>query len=194
MKLLFASHNEFKVQEIRDLLPSGFELLGLNDLGLLSEIEETANTFEGNALIKAKTAFLSTQIPSFSDDSGLEVEALDGAPGVFSARYAGPEKNDEANCHKLLLDLDSFQNRTARFRTVIAFVTNNEERFFHGSIEGKIVKEPKGSHGFGYDPIFQPLGWDKTFAQVDKTTKNKVSHRAIAFQEFLNFLATVNKI
>ena len=193
MKLLFASNNKNKVNEIRALLPDGFELLGLNDIHFSDEIVESANTYEGNALIKAKTIFEKTGIPCFADDSGLSVDSLGGAPGVYSARYAGPEKNDEANCQKLIDVLEHHNNRSAQFITVIAFVNEMGHYFFTGKIEGEIIHEKRGQNGFGYDPLFVPKGWTKTFAEVSKEDKNEISHRALAFKSFMKFLNNVNK-
>lgn len=189
MKIIFASNNENKVSEIRKLVPNDIELLSLNDMGFTKEIEETKFTLEDNALLKAETIYNSYGMPCFADDSGLEVDVLNGKPGVFSARYAGPQKKDEDNCKKLLEDMKFENNRMAQFRTVIAFKDAENIRFFEGVVKGEIVREPKGKNGFGYDPLFMPLHWSLTFAEVDMATKNKISHRALAFHSFLEFLS-----
>ena len=193
MKLLFATKNDNKAQEIRAMLPSGFQLLSLNDIDFNEEIHETEPTFEGNALLKANTIFQATGIPCFADDSGLVVDALDGAPGVRSARYAGPAKDDLENNNKLLSQLAETKHRSAHFKTVIAYVDGSQTVFFHGEIHGSITHEIHGNQGFGYDPVFIPEGWNRTFAEATKEEKNQVSHRAIAFQQLLTFLNTVNK-
>ncbi len=194
MKLLFATQNEHKASEIRALLPTGFELLSLNDIQFTQDIPETAETLEGNALIKANAIFGHTGIPCFADDSGLEVEFLDGNPGVHSARFAGPEKNDRANSEKLLSLLEHSPNRNAQFRTVIAYVDGTEPRYFEGAVKGTILTDFRGNQGFGYDPIFQPIGWNKSFAEVSTAEKNNISHRSLAFNRFLEYLHGVNKI
>lgn len=189
MKIIFASNNENKVSEIRKLVPNDIELLSLNDMGFTKEIEETKFTLEDNALLKAETIYNWYGMPCFADDSGLEVDVLNGKPGVFSARYAGPQKKDEDNCKKLLEDMKLENNRMAQFRTVIAFKDSENIRFFEGVVKGEILREPKGKNGFGYDPLFMPLHWSLTFAEVDMATKNKISHRALAFHSFLEFLS-----
>lgn len=193
MPLVFASQNEHKVAEIRALLPKGWALWSLNDLGWTEEIEETGETLEQNAQIKAQRVFEVTGFPCFSDDSGLEVQALQGLPGVHSARYAGPEKNDRKNGEKLLQALAPYPNRSAQFRTVIAFVDAKGIHWFSGSVKGNIIHDFRGDQGFGYDPIFVPEGWDLTFAEVEKSVKNKISHRAIAFTKFIEYLTAVEK-
>lgn len=193
MKLLFATKNENKAREIQAMLPPGFQLLSLNDIDFNEEIHETEPTFEGNALLKANTIFQATGIPCFADDSGLAVDALDGAPGVWSARFAGPSKNDLENNKKLLSMLAGTKLRSAHFKTVIAYVDSQQTAFFHGEIHGSITHEIHGNQGFGYDPVFIPEGWNRTFAEATKEEKNQVSHRAKAFHQFLTFLNTVNK-
>ena len=189
MKLIFASHNEHKTTEIRQLLPPDIQLLSLNDLNYHDEIEESAATLEGNALLKATHVFTLFKLPCFADDSGLEVEALDNRPGVYSARYAGEPKNDERNIVKLLDDLKESTNRSARFRTVISLILPTTSLSFEGIIEGEITHEKKGSNGFGYDPVFQPIESSITFAQMSMEQKNTISHRALALEKMISFLS-----
>lgn len=189
MKLIFASHNEHKTTEIRLLLPPEIQLLSLNDLNYHDEIEESAATLEGNALLKATHVFTLFKLPCFADDSGLEVEALDNRPGVYSARYAGEPKNDDRNIAKLLDDLKEFTNRSARFRTVITLILPTTSLSFEGIIEGEITHEKKGSNGFGYDPVFQPIESSITFAQMAMEQKNTISHRALALEKMISFLS-----
>ena len=189
MKLIFASHNEHKTTEIRQLLPPDIQLLSLNDLNYHDEIEESAATLEGNALLKATHVFTLFKLPCFADDSGLEVEALDNRPGVYSARYAGEPKNDERNIVKLLDDLKESTNRSARFRTVITLILPTTSLSFEGIIEGGITHEKKGSNGFGYDPVFQPIESSITFAQMSMEQKNTISHRALALEKMISFLS-----
>ena len=189
MKLIFASHNEHKTNEIRQLLPPEIQLLSLNDLNYHDEIEESAATLEGNALLKATHVFTLFKLPCFADDSGLEVEALDNRPGVYSARYAGEPKNDERNTAKLLDDLKESTNRSARFRTVISLILPTTSLSFEGIIEGEITHEKKGSNGFGYDPVFQPIESSITFAQMSMEQKNTISHRALALEKMISFLS-----
>ena len=189
MKLIFASHNEHKTTEIRQLLPPDIQLLSLNDLNYHDEIEESAATLEGNALLKATHVFTLFKLPCFADDSGLEVEALDNRPGVYSARYAGEPKNDERNTAKLLDDLKESTNRSARFRTVITLILPTTSLSFEGIIEGEITHEKKGSNGFGYDPVFQPIESSITFAQMSMEQKNTISHRALALEKMISFLS-----
>ena len=189
MKLIFASHNEHKTTEIRQLLPPDIQLLSLNDLNYHDEIEESAATLEGNALLKATHVFTLFKLPCFADDSGLEVEALDNRPGVYSARYAGEPKNDERNIVKLLDDLKESTNRSARFRTVITLILPTTSLSFEGIIEGAITHEKKGSNGFGYDPVFQPIESSITFAQMSMEQKNTISHRALALEKMISFLS-----
>lgn len=189
MKLIFASHNEHKTTEIRQLLPPEIQLLSLNDLNYHDEIEESAATLEGNALLKATHVFTLFKLPCFADDSGLEVEALDNRPGVYSARYAGEPKNDDRNIVKLLDDLKESTNRSARFRTVITLILPTTSLSFEGIIEGEITHEKKGSNGFGYDPVFQPIESSITFAQMSMEQKNTISHRALALEKMISFLS-----
>lgn len=187
MKLLFTSSNQNKTSEIRSQLPS-FEILNLKDVGCEVDIPETADTFEGNARIKANFGFENYNVPCFSDDSGLEVIALKNAPGVYSARYAGPEKNDEANLIKLLADLENEKNRDACFKTVIVLILDGKEYVFEGKVNGTIIHEKRGEYGFGYDPIFVPNGFTKTFAEMTIEEKSGLSHRAKAVKKMVDFL------
>ena len=188
MELIFATHNQNKVKEISAILPSIIKLKSLNDLNFTNQIPETSKTLKGNALIKARTIFNEFHRDCFADDTGLEVEALNGAPGVYSARYAGNKKRDEDNIYKLLKELRNHDNTKAQFRTVIALIYNHKEFIFEGIIKGKIIKEIKGGNGFGYDPIFQPENHLLSFAELSTEKKNKISHRAIAFRKLIDFL------
>ena len=190
MKLIFATHNKNKLKEVKSLVPSSIELLSLDEINFNDDIEETADTIEGNAILKAKTIYEKTGINCFADDSGLLVDALNGAPGVYSARYAGDKKNDEANMQKLLHELATTENRNAHFKTVIALIIEGKEYLFEGIINGKIISEKKGNDGFGYDPIFVPDGYTETFAQMNSETKNAISHRGIALKKMIEFLKT----
>lgn len=191
MKLIFATHNKNKLKEVKSLMPHTIELLSLDEINFNTEIEETSETIEGNALLKARTIYKTTGINCFADDSGLLVEALNGAPGVYSARYAGEQKNDHDNMHKLLHELNNKTNRRAHFKTVMALIIDGKEYVFEGKIEGKIISEKFGTNGFGYDPVFVPDGYHETFAQLDSETKNKISHRARALQKMLEFLKMI---
>lgn len=187
MELVFASHNLYKVNEISQILPSHFKIKSLLDLKI-KDIPETGNTLEENALIKAKFVNQNFQINAFADDSGLEVEALNSEPGVYSARYAGEPKNDLNNMLKLLDNLKDKTNRNAQFKTIIALIIENKEYLFEGIIKGKIITEMRGENGFGYDPIFILDGYEKTFAEMNADEKNKISHRAIAVNKMVEFL------
>jgi XTP/dITP diphosphohydrolase len=188
MELIFATHNQNKVEEISAILPPIIEVKSLNDLNFTDQIPETSNTLRGNALIKVRTIFNKFQKNCFADDTGLEVEILNGAPGVHSARFAGKNKKDEDNIDKLLKELENHHNTNAQFRTIIALIYKHEEFIFEGIIKGKIIKEIKGDNGFGYDPIFQPEHHFLTFAQISTKEKNKISHRAIALRKLIDFL------
>ncbi|SDG83613.1 RdgB/HAM1 family non-canonical purine NTP pyrophosphatase [Psychroflexus sediminis] len=188
MKLIFATHNPNKVKEIQALLPGHIQMLSLNDLDYTKEIVEFGESIEANAKIKADTISELYDLPCFADDTGLEVEALGGKPGVKSARYAGQDKSDEANKKKLLKELEGKKNRSAQFKTVIVFKDGSKERIFTGLCEGEITKEPSGAGGFGYDPIFKPKGYLQTFAEMPASEKNKISHRGLAFQQLIEFL------
>lgn len=187
-KLVFATHNENKLQEVRQMLGEKFHLLSLTDIGCHDEIEETAETLEGNALIKARYVKDKFGYDVFADDTGLEVDALNGAPGVYSARYAGEGKNSEDNMDKLLRELSGEENRTARFRTVVALILNNDEHLFEGVVDGTITSERSGAAGFGYDPIFLPDGYAMTFAEMPGNEKNRISHRGRAVGKLVSFL------
>ncbi|MDA9660401.1 RdgB/HAM1 family non-canonical purine NTP pyrophosphatase [Flavobacteriaceae bacterium] len=188
MELIFATHNQNKVEEISAILPPIIEVRSLNDLNFTDQIPETSNTLRGNALIKARTIFNKFQKDCLADDTGLEVEILNGAPGVHSARFAGKNKKDEDNIDKLLEELKNHHNTNAQFRTIIALIYKREEFIFEGIIKGKIIKEIKGDNGFGYDSIFQPEHHFLTFAQISTKEKNKISHRAIALRKLIEFL------
>jgi XTP/dITP diphosphohydrolase len=187
-KLVVATNNAHKLEEISAILGDEMELLSLKDIGCEADIPETADTLEGNARQKARYIYENYQLDCFADDTGLEVEALDGAPGVFSARYAGNGHDSEANMQKLLRELEGKQNRKAQFRTAICLIMGGEEYLFEGIVKGKIIEEKRGSAGFGYDPIFVPEGFDKTFAELGNEVKNTVSHRALAVEKLCRFL------
>lgn len=188
MKLVFASNNKNKIAEIKQMLPTDIELLSLQDIGCMEDIPETANTIEGNAILKADYVTEKYGYNCFADDTGLEVDALDGAPGVYSARYAGEQKNDKDNIRKLLNELGQNTNRNARFKTVIALNLNGTQYLFPGIAKGSIIFEEQGEKGFGYDPIFQPEGLKVTFAQLSMDEKAKLSHRGIATRKLIAFL------
>lgn len=189
MKLVFASNNKHKIQEIKQLLPDTFEVVSLQEIGCVEDIPETADTIEANAILKADYVTRKYDLPCFADDSGLEVESLDGAPGVYSARYAGEQKSDDDNIKKLLLELKDKTNRKAQFKTVIALNTDKEQYLFTGIIQGAIIPEKRGTNGFGYDPVFVAENSEKTFAELTSEEKNKVSHRAKAVKQLVDFLA-----
>lgn len=188
MKLVFASNNQNKIAEIKQMLPNSIELLSLEDIGCTEEIPETANTIEGNAILKANYVTEKYGYPCFADDTGLEVEALNGEPGVYSARYAGEQKNADDNMNKLLENLIDKQNRKAQFKTIIALNINNEQHLFEGIIKGEIISEKRGTKGFGYDPIFVPEGFSRTFAEMEMNEKAILSHRGIATRKLISFL------
>jgi len=190
-KLLLCTGNQGKVLELKALLPEEFNLLNLSDVGLPSDLPETGATLEANALQKAWYAHERTGLVCVADDTGLEVDALAGAPGVHSARYAGEAKDTKANMAKLLEELVGKKDRSARFRTVIAFVATTGSRTFSGSVEGEITEVATGSGGFGYDPVFRPLGSELTFAQMDRSAKNGISHRGIAVRQLVVHLRTL---
>ena len=191
MQLIFATHNKNKLKEVKSLIPKTIDLLSLDDINLLTEIKETESTIEGNALLKAKTIYEQTGTNCFADDSGLLVDALNGAPGVYSARYAGEQKNDEDNMSKLLQELGNNKNRNAHFKTVMALIIDGKDYLFEGIIHGKIITEKIGTNGFGYDPIFMPDGYTETFAQLSSEIKNTISHRGIALQKLLEFIKSI---
>ena len=187
MELIFASHNENKVREIRAVLPGSIRVLSLNDIGFHEEIAETGSTLEENARIKAETIFDQTGKNVFADDSGLFVEALHGAPGVYSSRYAGTG-NSRDNISKLLDNLKNHENRNASFQTVFCVIMDGKTTFLKGEIHGKIIEEEKGNQGFGYDPVFIPDGFHETFAEMSSGAKNQISHRTKAVQKLINFI------
>lgn len=192
MKIVFATNNKNKLAEIREMLGDKIEVMSLADINCHEDIPETSDTLEGNALQKAHYVYDKYGMSCFADDTGLEVDALGGEPGVYSARYAGGEGHDsEANMAKLMDKLGDNDNRKARFRTVIALITDNGEddvKLFEGVAEGDIIREKRGGEGFGYDPIFRPEGYDKTFAELGHEIKNKISHRAKAVQKLVEYL------
>ena len=190
-KLVFATNNPHKLEEIRAILGSKLEILSLADIGCDADIPETAETLEGNALIKAHYVYDNYKLDCFADDTGLEVDALHGLPGVHTARYAYPDRHDpEANMIKLLEALRENNDRNARFRTVIALIEKGKEHLFEGVVEGVIAREKSGTQGFGYDPVFIPEGNSKTFAELGEDIKNTISHRARAVQKLAEYLAS----
>lgn len=188
MRLVFASHNQHKATEIQRMVDEPFEIITLTDLNLLEEIPETGTTLQANALIKARFVHEKLGYNCFADDTGLVVDALNGEPGVYSARYAGVPKSDEANMNKLLAALADKTDRSARFVTSICLFWQDEMYVFEGELKGKIITEKIGNNGFGYDPIFMPDGYDVTLAQMDMFTKNQISHRGKAFRKMAEFL------
>jgi XTP/dITP diphosphohydrolase len=188
MRLVFASNNQNKVIEIRALLPDDIQILSLADIGCTDDIPETATTIEGNAMLKANYVTEKLGYDCFADDSGLEVDALDGAPGVYSARYAGNQKNSDDNVSKLLAELKPHSNRQAQFKTVIALNINGNQHMFTGIIRGEIVSAKSGTNGFGYDPIFKAEGHDVTFAEMTMPEKATISHRGVAVRQLVDFL------
>ncbi len=198
MKIVFATNNSHKLEEIRQILGESIEVLSLSDINCHDDIPETAPTIEGNAMMKARYVYDKYGTPCFADDTGLEVEALDGAPGVYSARYAGGEGHDsEANMRKLLHELEGKGNRRAQFRTVIALIEQKDGKpvahTFEGKVKGHISHEKKGSSGFGYDPIFVPEGYGQSFAELGNEIKNKISHRALAVARLSEYLLGTGK-
>ena len=192
-KILFGTNNQHKLEEIRKILADHYEVLSLGNVGEVIDVEETESTLEGNALLKAKAFYEHTGIPCFSDDTGLEVVALDGAPGVYSARYAGEHCSYQDNVNKMLREMKDKDDRRAAFRTVIAWYDGKNENLFEGKISGVITREPKGNAGFGYDPIFLPDDHKQTFAEMSSELKNSISHRARAVKMFADFLLNSHK-
>lgn len=186
-KLVFATNNTHKTEEVANILAPEYQVLNLKDINCLVDIPETGDTFAENATLKSTYVYQNYHLDCFADDSGLEVEALNNEPGIFSARYSGV-KDDATNLQLLLKNLEGQSNRKARFKTVISLLRNGENHLFEGIIEGTIRTEPSGSKGFGYDPIFQPNGYDVTFAEMEMSEKNKISHRALAMQKLIDFL------
>ncbi len=192
-QLVFATNNRHKLDEVSAKLNGAIQLLTLNDIGCYDDIEETGTTFKANASIKSHHVYAEYKLNCFGDDSGLEIDALNGEPGVYSARYAGAHGNHAANISKVLDNLKGETNRKARFRTVISLIWNGEEHFFEGSVEGSIRQELSGSGGFGYDPIFEPAGYNITFAEMSMEEKNAISHRAKAMEQLITFLNEAGK-
>ena len=192
MDIVFVTNNMNKLSEIRSLISSNYNLMSLEEINFNDEIKETESTLEGNALLKARHIFSKYKLNCFADDTGLEVDFLDGAPGVYSARYAGPNCLAKDNIEKVLNELKDANNRKAKFITVIALIIEGEEFVFKGECNGVLIKKPIGSDGFGYDPIFLPNGSNLTFAQMDKDEKGKISHRGLAVKKLLAFLSDRN--
>jgi len=186
--LVFATNNAHKIKEISEIIGEKFNILGLKDLNCFDDIPETGNTLEENALQKSRYIFNKFGVNCFADDTGLEIEALDGRPGVFSARYAGEGKDFDDNMNMALGELLGIENRKAKFRTVISLIIDRKEYFFEGCINGIITKEKRGKNGFGYDPIFKPDGYNLTFAEMDSAEKNRISHRGLAMNKLIEFL------
>ncbi len=188
MKLVFATNNLNKLKEVQEMLPDTIELLSLKDINCFDEIDETETSLEGNAKLKADYITTNFGFNCFADDTGLEVESLEGKPGVYSARFAGEPANSERNMQKLLLDLEHKKNRKAQFRTAISLNINNKKFLFQGICKGEILEKKWGEKGFGYDPIFKPEGYDQSFAEMTSEEKNTISHRGIAVQKLVAFL------
>lgn len=191
MKIVFASNNQNKILEIQSMLPESIQILSLESIGCLEEIPETSETIEGNAILKANYVTQNYGFDCFADDTGLEVDALNGEPGVYSARYAGEERNADNNMNKLLDELADETNRSAQFKTVIALNLKGKQYLFEGVASGEIIKEKIGNGGFGYDPIFKPTNYDETFAQLSLELKNEISHRGKATKALLEFLQNI---
>jgi XTP/dITP diphosphohydrolase len=189
-ELIFATNNRHKLEEVQSIIGQHIKLISLADAGIHTEIPENQNTLEGNAFEKARFIKQLSGMDCFADDTGLEINSLDGAPGVHSARYAGPENNAAANIEKLLANLKEKSDRTGRFRTVIALIIDHKEYSFEGAVSGHIINSPKGSQGFGYDPVFVPEGHQLTFAEMDSAQKNEISHRAKAALKLAEFLSS----
>ncbi|MEP2237544.1 MAG: non-canonical purine NTP diphosphatase [Maribacter sp.] len=192
MKLVFATHNPNKLKEVQPLVPSQIELINLETIGCTTDIPETATTLEGNAKLKADFVTNNYDLSCFADDTGLLVNSLNGEPGVYSARYAGPNNDSNANMDKLLTNLNGKKDRSAHFKTVIALNLNGKTHIFEGKIEGIITETKRGENGFGYDPIFQPNGYSKTFAELPLSIKNEISHRAQAFKKLIAYLNSIH--
>lgn len=192
MEIIFATNNDHKLHEVSEYLNNTYKIVSLKEIGCFDDIPETADTLEGNALLKARYVHERFGKDCFADDTGLEVEALNNAPGVYSARYAGADKDAGANMRKLLAELSDEPNRKARFRTVIALIKGGKEYLFEGEVRGIILHEPKGVNGFGYDPVFMPENYDKSFAELDLSVKNTISHRANAVKKLVAFLKKNN--
>jgi XTP/dITP diphosphohydrolase len=193
MKLVFATHNHNKATEIQSLMPEGIEVVTLDEIQCNEEIPETANTLEGNARLKAQYIVDQFNMNCFADDTGLEIAALNGEPGVFSARYAGDSRDSMANMNLVLEKLNGIENRSAQFRTAIALYWDGEMYLFEGKVKGTIIREKKGNDGFGYDPIFEPENCGRTFAEMSLPEKNNLSHRARAIQQMILFIKEKTK-
>lgn len=187
-KLVFVTNNAHKLEEVKAILGNAFDVLSLKDIACYDEIPETADTLEGNALLKARYVYDKYGLDCFADDTGLEIDALGGAPGVYSARFAGEENDAKKNMHKVLTLMEGKEDRNACFRTVIALIQQGDMRYFEGKICGKIAREPYGNAGFGYDPVFVPEGYSESFAQLPAEEKNKISHRAKAVEKLIGYL------
>ena len=191
MQLVFASNNQNKITEIQALVPNLIDILSLKDIGCTEDIPETADTIEGNAILKANYVTEKYGFNCFADDSGLEIDFLNGAPGVYSARFAGEQKNDKDNIQKVLTELKGVENRKAQFKTVIALNLDGQQNLFTGIIEGVITETEEGINGFGYDPIFQPNNYDITFAEMNQAEKSAISHRGLAVKQLLNYIQNI---
>lgn len=188
MTLVFATNNAHKLKEVQEMLPNSIQLVSLKDINCQEEIEETATTLVGNAALKADFITQKYGMNGFADDTGLEVAALDGKPGVYSARYAGEPSNAENNITKLLSEMAGVENRNAQFRTVICLNLDGNQYYFEGICKGTILTKKQGNQGFGYDPIFQPNGFKQSFAEMDSADKNRISHRGLAIEKLVKFL------
>lgn len=191
-KICFATHNQNKVEEIKKLVGNDLEILSLDDLGISEDIEETGSTLSENAILKAEYVYDKYSVACFADDTGLEVDSLNGAPGVYSARYAGEPANNERNIDKLLSVLTNKTNRQARFRTIISLVGIGDTEIFEGIVEGEIISDRRGVKGFGYDSVFLPKNFDRTFAEMEMQEKNSISHRAKAVEKLVDFLTKIS--
>jgi XTP/dITP diphosphohydrolase len=189
MKLVFATNNLNKLKEVQEMLPNSIQLLSLKDIHCFDEVDETETTLEGNAQLKADYITQKFGFNCFADDTGLEVESLDGKPGVYSARFAGEPSNSENNMQKLLVDLETKSNRKAQFRTAVSLNMNDKKFLFEGICKGDILTSKQGKKGFGYDPVFKPEGFEQSFAEMTSEEKNKISHRGIAIQKLVEFLS-----
>lgn len=190
MKLVFSTNNNHKLKEVQEMLPNSIQLVSLKDINRSEDVAETETTLQGNAALKANYITDNYQLDCFADDTGLEVEALDGKPGVFSARFAGEPANAENNMQKLLSELKNKTNRNAQFRTVICLNLEGKQHIFEGICKGTILHEKEGTKGFGYDPIFKPFGFENSFANMTSDEKNRISHRGIAIQKLVEFLTS----
>ncbi|MBS3993607.1 MAG: non-canonical purine NTP diphosphatase [Bacteroidetes bacterium] len=192
MELVFATNNQNKLKEVKAMLPDFFEIKSLSDINCFEEIPETEATIEGNAILKANYVSNNYNVNCFADDTGLEVESLDGEPGVYSARYAGLDTNAMKNIEKLLFNLKEKTNRKAQFKTIIALNLGGKQFLFKGICKGSIIDQLRGTEGFGYDPVFIPTGFDKTFAEMSLDEKSNISHRGIAFKQLIDFLKNLS--